>query len=112
MAFGASLAQLTDPSTMGPQELAEETAAILMSLDLLITADTALAHLAGALGVPVWVVLQSVPDWRWGMQGDKSPWYPSMHLVRQRRAGDWPELFERAAAQLKGLLREREPAVR
>ena len=73
VAFGASLAQLTDPSTMGPQELAEETAAILMSLDLLITADTALAHLAGALGVPVWVVLQSVPDWRWGMQGEQKP---------------------------------------
>jgi hypothetical protein len=112
VAFRASIAQLTDPFYMGAHELAEETAAILMNLDLLITADTALAHLAGALGIPVWVVLQSVPDWRWGMQGDKTSWYPTMHLLRQRRAGDWPELFERAAAQLKALLREREPAVR
>src|SRR5947207_10750000 len=63
--FGRDLAQLTDPLHMGPDEIAEETAAIMMGLDLVITADTALAHLAGALGVRVWVALQAVPDWPW-----------------------------------------------
>ena len=72
----------------------------MMGLDLVITADTALAHLAGALGVPVWVVLQAVPDWRWLAERDDSPWYPSMRLFRQRTPGDWREVLDRAAAQL------------
>jgi ADP-heptose:LPS heptosyltransferase len=70
-------------------------------LDLLITADTALAHLAGALGVRVWVVLQAVPDWRWLTERTDSPWYPTMRLFRQRAPGDWLELFERVAAELR-----------
>ena len=100
--FGGAIAQLTDPLYMGPEELASETAAILKGLHLVITADTALAHLAGALGVPVWVVLQSVPDWRWLTGRSDSPWYPSMRLFRQRTPGDWTELFERVAAELRG----------
>ena len=71
-----------------------------MGLDLLITADTALAHLAGALGVRVWVVLQSVPDWRWLIDRADSPWYPTMRLFRQRTAGDWTEVFARVADEL------------
>ena len=88
---------------MGPDEIAEETAAIMMGLDLVITADTALAHLAGALGVRVWVVLQAVPDWRWLIGRADSPWYPTMRLFRQRTPGDWPGVFERVAAELAAL---------
>jgi Tfp pilus assembly protein PilF len=101
--FGGAMVQLTDPNFMGPDEIAEETAAIMMGLDLVITADTAIAHLAGALGVPVWVVLQSVPDWRWLIDRSDSPWYPSMRLFRQLRSGDWPEVFERVANELTAL---------
>jgi ADP-heptose:LPS heptosyltransferase len=101
--FGNAIAQLTDPQYMGAEELARETAAILMGLDLVITADTALAHLAGALGVRVWVVLQAVPDWRWLTDRSDSPWYPTMRLFRQRALGDWSELFERVSAELAAL---------
>ncbi|HEY6825044.1 MAG TPA: tetratricopeptide repeat protein, partial [Steroidobacteraceae bacterium] len=101
--FGNAIAQLTDPQHMGPEELARDTAAILKGLDLVITADTALAHLAGALGVRVWVVLQAVPDWRWLTERSDSPWYPTMRLFRQRAPGDWSELFGRVAAELATL---------
>jgi tetratricopeptide (TPR) repeat protein len=101
--FGGSVAQLTDPQRLGPDEIADETAAIMMGLDLVITADTALAHLAGALGVPVWVVLQSVPDWRWFIEREDSPWYPTMRLFRQRSRGDWREVLGRVAAELATL---------
>src|SRR5579863_1704092 len=66
-----------------------------MLIDLVITADTALAHLAGALGVPVWVVLQAVPDRRWLTERGESPWYPSMRLFSQRTPGDWREVLDR-----------------
>jgi len=98
--FGDAIAQLTDPAYMGAEEIAGETAAILEGLDLVITADTALAHLAGALGVRVWVLLQAVPDWRWLIDRDDSPWYPTMRLFRQRTSGDWPDVFDRVAAEL------------
>src|SRR6202023_4377501 len=77
-----------------------DSAAIMKSLDLVITCDTALAHLAGALGVRVWVVLQAVPDWRWLTERADSPWYPTMRLFRQRTPGDWSEVFDRVAAEL------------
>jgi len=101
--FGGSVAQLTDPRRLGADEIADETAAILLGLDLVITADTALAHLAGALGVRVWVVLQSVPDWRWLIEREDSPWYPTMRLFRQRVRGDWPEVLGRVARDLVAL---------
>jgi ADP-heptose:LPS heptosyltransferase len=85
---------------LGPAEIATETAAILQCLDLVITADTALAHLAGALGVPVWIVLQEVADWRWLVDRTDSPWYPTMRLFRQRSTGDWAEVFQRIAREL------------
>jgi len=88
---------------MGAAELATETAALIEGLDLVITADTALAHLAGALGVPVWVMLQHVPDWRWLSGRTDSPWYPTMRLFRQSAPGDWDELFERVANELSVL---------
>ncbi len=105
--FSDSIAELTDPNYMGADELAKETAAILKGLDLVITGDTALAHLAGALAVPVWLALQFVPDWRWLMDRTDSPWYPTMRLFRQRAAGDWTELFERMATELGVQLAQR-----
>ena len=71
-----------------------ETAAIMMNIDLVISSDTAIAHLAGALGVPVWVALPLVPDWRWLLEREDSPWYPTMRLFRQTRAGRWEDVFE------------------
>ena len=73
-----------------------DPAAAMQALDLIITTDTSVAHLAGALGRPVWVLLSFVPDWRWLLERDDSPWYPTMRLFRQRRHGDWAEVFERA----------------
>ncbi len=70
-----------------------DTAAVLECLDLVITSDTAVAHLAGALGRPVWVVLKKVPDWRWMLERDDTPWYPQARLFRQRVAGSWSEVF-------------------
>jgi ADP-heptose:LPS heptosyltransferase len=71
-------------------------------MDLVITVDTALAHLAGALGVPTLVLLPFTPDWRWMLGRDDSPWYPSMRLCRQAAPGDWEELIRRVAADLAG----------
>ncbi|HEY0266701.1 MAG TPA: tetratricopeptide repeat protein [Rhizomicrobium sp.] len=78
-----------------------DSAAIMENCDLVIACDTAPAHLAGALGVPAWIALKHVPDWRWGLEGDKSPWYPSLRLFRQAAPGDWDSVFsslERALA--------------
>jgi FkbM family methyltransferase len=78
-----------------------DTAAIMGHLDLVITCDSSLAHLAGALGAPVWIALMLTPDWRWLSGRDDSPWYPSARLFRQTRVADWPEVFERMAAALR-----------
>jgi hypothetical protein len=78
-----------------------DTAAVMRNLDLVITADTAIAHLAGALGVPVWVALPVAPDWRWLLERQDSPWYPTMRLFRQARWGDWEDVFQRLAAALR-----------
>ncbi|OFZ71010.1 MAG: hypothetical protein A2Z01_00430 [Betaproteobacteria bacterium RBG_16_58_11] len=78
-----------------------DTAAAICALDLVITVDTSVAHLAGALGRPVWVLLAYSPDWRWLMQRDDSPWYPGMRLFRQQALGVWGAPMERAAAALR-----------
>jgi tetratricopeptide (TPR) repeat protein len=80
-----------------------DTAAVMKNLDLVITADTAAAHLAGALGVPVWVALGTRADWRWGLEREDTPWYPTMRLFRQTREGDWTDVFARIAAALQEL---------
>lgn len=77
-----------------------DTAAVLKNLDLFVTSDTAVAHLAGALGVPVWVPLGAAPGWQWMMGREDSPWYPSMRLYRQAKLGDWFPVFERIARDL------------
>ena len=77
-----------------------DVAAAIEVLDLVITCDSALAHLAGALGKPVWVALGANTDWRWMMDRTDSPWYPSMRLFRQRQRGDWDELFARVTQEL------------
>jgi hypothetical protein len=78
-----------------------DSAAILSSVDLLITSDTAMAHLGGALGVETWLALAFVPDWRWGLSGTATHWYPSMTLYRQTQHGDWADVFERMTHDLK-----------
>ncbi|MGD9644129.1 MAG: tetratricopeptide repeat protein [Pirellulales bacterium] len=78
-----------------------DTAAIMQNLDLVITSDTSMAHLAGALGVRVWTALPIVPGWRWLLERSDSPWYPTMRIFRQTRAGDWADVFQRIADELQ-----------
>jgi tetratricopeptide (TPR) repeat protein len=80
-----------------------DIAAAMKSLDLVISCDTAIAHLAGALGVRVWVALVHAPDWRWMLGRDDSPWYPTMRLFRQSQPRQWSDVFARMAAELRGM---------
>jgi hypothetical protein len=84
-----------------------DTAAVIAGLDLVIAVDTAVAHLAGALGKPVWVLLPFAPEWRWLLKRDDSPWYPSARLFRQREVGNWPDVVARARKALERLLAAR-----
>jgi hypothetical protein len=79
----------------------ENTAALLMHLDLLISVDTSLVHLGGALGMPTWVLLDHDPDWRWFLGRDDSPWYPTIRLFRQTAAGDWDGVIQAVARALR-----------
>ncbi len=81
-----------------------ETAAIMENLDLIITTDTVIPHLAGVLGKPVWTLLSYVPDWRWGMSDDRTKWYPQMKLFRQKERGKWKPVFEEVNSELSKLL--------
>jgi hypothetical protein len=75
-----------------------DTAAVMAHLDLVVTSDTSIAHLAGALGRPTYLALKRVPDWRWLMTGESSPWYPSLRLFRQTERGNWSPVFDKIAA--------------
>lgn len=96
--LGASLA----PEDTGARDF-QDTAEVIAGLDLVITVDTAVAHLAGSLGTPTWLLLAATPDWRWGREGPTSAWYPSMRLFRQRVAGDWTGVVQEVQAALAGM---------
>jgi tetratricopeptide (TPR) repeat protein len=84
-----------------------DTAAVMENLDLIITCDTSVAHLAGALGRPVWLALKYAPDWRWMLDRNDSPWYPSMRIFRQSAAEDWRGVFEAMRRELEHLVSSR-----
>jgi ADP-heptose:LPS heptosyltransferase len=77
-----------------------ETAALMATLDLVITTDTCIAHLAGAMGKPVWILLPHLADWRWMHETETTPWYPSARLLRQKAPGDWDGLVQTVATDL------------
>jgi Flp pilus assembly protein TadD len=100
------LAKASFPITSLGEELDAEapfldTAAIIMNLDLVVTSDTSIAHLAGALGRPVWVALSYTPDWRWMLDREDYPWYPTIRLFRQNRPGDWASVFSHMSQALQ-----------
>jgi Flp pilus assembly protein TadD len=106
---GAGRDSLNDPANaLGVTDLGgrfdlssfRDAAGAVKSLDIVVSIDTAVAHLAGALGVPVWVALPFACDWRWLRDREDSPWYPTMRLFRQKQAGTWDEVFDRIAAEL------------
>jgi len=111
--LGPAAAQLADLATpivdLQPaiHDMAD-TAALLEHLDLLITVDTAAAHLAGALARPTWLLLPFAPDWRWLCDREDSPWYPTTRLFRQPRPGDWPSVLDRVQIELAALAASRE----
>lgn len=80
-----------------------DTAAIMNNLDLVISSDTSIAHLTGALGVPVWLAVGFVPDWRWLLNRDDTPWYPTMRLFRQPKFGDWGGVFRKMREELQSV---------
>jgi hypothetical protein len=82
----------------------DEMAAVMRSCEVVVTCDSAPAHLAGAVGVPVWIALPFAADWRWMFDRDDSPWYPTARLFRQSSPGDWPGVFRRVAAALAALV--------
>jgi len=82
-----------------------DSAAVLSALDLVISCDTSVAHLAGAMDRPCWVALKRQPEWRWGAEGDTTPWYPAMTLFRQAGYGDWSSVFAAMAVKLTAMRR-------
>lgn len=85
-----------------------ETAAIVKNCDLIITSDSAVAHLAGAMGKPTWLLLKKIPDWRWGTEGSATFWYPTMRLFRQRKRGEWNVVMNQVNNELIKLFRTTE----
>jgi tetratricopeptide (TPR) repeat protein len=85
-----------------------DTASIIEKLDLVISVDTSVAHLAGSLGRPVWTLLPFIPDWRWMLDREDTPWYPTMKLFRQREPGDWEDVLNRVTVKLLNYIKERD----
>ena len=103
----ALLRARSDIRDAGPElKSFSDTAALLAQLDLVITVDTSVAHLAGALGRPAWVLLPRVPDWRWLYGREDSPWYPSLRLFRQTGTAEWPSVIQRVKVALQELTAE------
>ncbi|HVI51971.1 MAG TPA: tetratricopeptide repeat protein [Candidatus Sulfotelmatobacter sp.] len=94
---------LPDAHLVAGPELADfaDTAALMRGLDLVVGVDTAVCHLAGALGRPVWTLLEFAPDWRWQLRREDSPWYPSMRLFRQSAPGNWPSVLDKVRRRLE-----------
>ena len=84
-----------------------DTAAVVSLLDLVVCADTSLAHLAGAIGRPVWILIPFAPDFRWLIDRDDSPWYPTARLFRQPAIDDWEGVLERVRGELQRLAASR-----
>jgi hypothetical protein len=100
---GMEVETLGEDFDAGPDAFLD-TAAVMEHLDLVVTCDTSVAHLAGALARPVWVALKYVPDWRWMLERSDSPWYPGMRLFRQCEPDGWSALFDGLTAELEKLL--------
>ena len=100
---GMPIVKLGPDFDAGPAAF-RDTAAIMMNLDLIVSIDTGIAHLAGALGRPVWIALKYHPDWRWMLDRTDSPWYPTARLFRQRQKGEWNQVMEEIAAELASLV--------
>jgi hypothetical protein len=101
---------MLDPriTDLGPELTTwSKTAAAMMQMDLIISVDTSVAHLAGALGRPVWILLSAVSEWRWGLESADTPWYDSARLFRQRRCGQWPSVLEQVASALQEMVGQR-----
>ncbi len=94
-----NVTELTRREVIGPEDWAD-TAAIIANLDLIVTVDTATAHVAGAMGARVYVALAASPDWRWLLRRSDTPWYPTMRLFRQQKLRDWRRVFEDVAADI------------
>jgi Tfp pilus assembly protein PilF len=106
IASGAPVETLGDDFDSGPSAFLD-TAAVMANLDLIVTVDTSIAHLAGAMARPVFVALKHIPEWRWMLGRDDSPWYPTMRLFRQPSIGDWEGVFADIAEALKSFIAER-----
>jgi ADP-heptose:LPS heptosyltransferase len=100
--FAERIIDLSADLDRGPDAFLD-TAAVMAGLDLVISSDTSVAHLAGALGRPVWTVLPASPEWRWGLERSDSPWYPTMRLFRQTTDGDWSAVVGAIAEALASL---------
>jgi hypothetical protein len=112
---GVTWFSLQKESTAGPplvelpaRDTLDDTAAFIAELDLVVTVDTSIAHLAGALAAPTWVLLPHAADWRWQLAHDRTPWYPTMRLFRQHAPGDWLGVLH----DVRAALRERTAEVR
>ena len=96
---GMRVETLDESFDAGPDAFLD-TAAVMQCLDLVISCDTSIAHVAGALGRPTWVVVKRVPDWRWMLEGTRNPWYPTVEVFRQTVDGAWDDVFARIHRKL------------
>lgn len=105
--LAARLLALPGATSLSPAETGakdfQDTAAVIAGLDLVVSVDTAVAHLAGAMGRPTWVLVPHVADWRWMLEGERTPWYPSARLWRQRADGDWTPVVARLERALEAM---------
>jgi hypothetical protein len=107
---GPQAKELQEASRVPIEDLAPDlrdwaaTAAAVAQLDLVISVDTGVAYLAGALGTPVWICLPASAEWRWGLEGCTTHWYAAARLFRQWQVGDWRQVFERLAEELRQLV--------